>query len=497
MRCDGLTGLRELFQDHPRLLAPHLSKLMEGVLGRIIDSDASVRHALHTFLGFLFSSVSSHCIHTHFSSIVVHVSCGLTHISDRVQLDSLKIFGLLVNHYPTLLPPHAQHLLSLIVGLISRHSCAILSRKATTSKVQASLAHDPRSKLSKVSSRIEVFTLLSRFLETLFEYVGSTRKALSAHISDPESSPPIVDVQSQSVLVERDGEMLPACSKLCDFSTSVPHVMLLQQQGLPYQLGISPNVGDIASSTGSQSSLINASSESVFPDVSKFVGFSESLISLLLECWVECGPAQLSSSNSEVMNVPKNSLILMETIINLLCLVLKLAALVSTSDFDAQSTENGSIPSVVAVNVLSEKYAASFLKHFMMYFPLHCPVTSANFPQYMRMNLTLCQIMTLLSKSDHCSDQKALQSVCTFYSTLGQLVNPVLSSQSALEYSKIISETLPDLLASVDKHQMSDSDLQHVMNGLSAFYSWCHLQSSAKRSLIQCFRNLLDSFSTR
>ena len=492
MRSDGLAGLRELFQDHPHTLTPNLAKLMESVLGRIIDGDASVRHSLYTFLSFLFSTVPSNHIRTHFSSVVVHVSCGLTHISDRIQFDSLKIFRLLMNHYPTLLPPHAQHLLPLIVGLVSRHSCAVVSHKATKGKARASLAHDPHSKLSKWSSRIDVFGLLSRFLETLYECVRSSRKRSSIRSSNPEYPPLVVDVQNQRVVVEQDGDLLPAHSTLCNFSSSIPHVMPLQRQGLPHQLAVS---GATHSSPSSRSSSIHVNTDSIFPDVSKFVEFSESLIALLLECWVECAPVQ--------GHVPKNTLTLMETIISLLCLILKLAVHIHTRDFAAKSTDHtqftdqGGETPITAINVLTEKYASAFMKHFMTHFPLHCTVTSTNFVQYVKMNLILCQITTLLSQCELPSLLKALQSVCTFYGTLGHLVDPSISSQSALECSGIISDTLSDLLVAVDRHGLPGADLRCVVNGLSTFYDGCHPQSSAKRTLIQCFRDLLATRGTR
>ena len=490
MRSDGLTGLRELFQDHPHILTPNLAKVVESALGRIIDNDAAVRHSLYTFLSFLFSTVSSNHIRTLFPSIVVHVSCGLTHISDRIQFDSLKIFGLLMSHYPSLLPPHAQHLLPLIVGLISRHSsCAVVSQKAAKSKAQASLAHDPRSKLSKWSSRIDVFSLLCRFLETLYECVHSSRKASYVHDSNPGNTQLIVDVQTQRVVVERDGELLPAHSALCDFSSSIPHVMPLQRQGLPHQLHAVISSGT-PSSPSSRSPSIHTRSASVFPDVSKFIGFSESLIALCLECWVECAPTTQG-------HVSKNTLTLMETIINLLCLVLKLAVHVHTLDFAAQSTEQNNETCVSAISALTEKYAAVFLKHFMPHFPLHCIVTSASFVRYAKMNLMLCQITTLLSQGELSSLPKALQSVCAFYGTLGHLADPSVSSQSVLECSCMISETLPEVLVSIERHRLPESDLRCVMSGLSAFYDGCHPQSSAKRVLIQCFRDLLATCGTR
>ena len=269
MRCDGLTGLRELFQDHPHLLLPNLAKLVEKAFGRIIDSDTSVRHSLYTLLTDVFAAISSHHIRAHFPSIVVHISCGLTHISDGMQLDALKIFGVLMNCYPTLLPPHAQELLPLIVGLISRHKDPISSKKT---RAHVSLAHDPVSKLSKLSSRIDVFNLLSRFLETLLKCVDSSQRETSVRVS--RSTPTVVDLCKRKVMVEQDGGLLPAESTLCNFSASVPHIMPLQGQGLlpTRSSSLSPfkTTSSAASTTCDTSqSPTNIRPESVFSDFCK------------------------------------------------------------------------------------------------------------------------------------------------------------------------------------------------------------------------------------
>ena len=497
MRCDGLTGLRELFQDHPHLLIPNLAKLVDKVLCKIIDPDASVRHSLYTLLSDIFSVVSSDHVCAHFSSIVAHLSCGLTHISDKVQLDSLRMFGLLMAHYSMLLPAHAQQLLPLIVRLISRHKSASSSQKTSKTKTQASLAHDPRSKLSRFSSRIDVFNLLFHFLETVLKSVDPIEE-----MRKTDKTPATVDLQRQRVVIERDGEFKQVHCDLVDFS-SIPHVMPLKREGLPYQLTVSPVASlptefnavstSVASTVSicpsSRSSLI--SPDSVFSDVAKFIEFSESLVSLLFECWVECSLVQ--------KHVSKDCLVLMETVINLLCLVLKLAVHVSSSESDTRSTEHCSTlaPSPV-INTLSGKYTAFYLKHFVTKFPLRCPsATSSHSVQYTRMNLVLCQITALLSKSGDPTYQPALDSVCTFYGTLEGVSDPTSdSSQTALECSRIISETLPELLDAVDRHRLAHSNLQCVLTGVEAFYSRCHTQSSAKRVLIHCFGNLLERHGT-
>ena len=332
MRQDGLNGLRELFQDHPYLLIPNLAKVVGAVFVKLIDQDPSVRHTLHVFLSYLFPLVSPDHIRTFLPTIILHLSCGLTHISDRIQLDALKVFGLLMKHYSTLLPPHAPRILPLIVGLISRHEGAASSVKKTTkAKLRTSLASNPSSKLSRVSSRVEVFTLLNQFLETIYDSMPD-HATLKQQLGTPGNSAPVVDVCSRKVWIERDGTTVQVHSNLCNFSTTIPRMMLLQHHGLKCQ----PS----SLTTHSSSLIVQAttagerlgSEGNVFPDDSSFLNFAQGLIALLLECWVECAPSRLLAPQSPASSIPADVLTLMEVIIGLLCMILKLATRVKSSD---------------------------------------------------------------------------------------------------------------------------------------------------------------------
>ena len=491
MRSDGLTGLRELFQDHPHLLVPNLAKLVGPVLGRLIDSDPTVRHSLRTLLGTLFAGVTPHHLQPHFPSVVAHLSCGLTHISDRIQLDSLKVFRLLLDQYPSLLPPHAQHLLPLLAGLISRQqsgSASVSSGRGGGGRKQVGLAHDPRSKLSKWSSRIDVFNLLSRFLESLLKYVNRSE------LSDSSGTPAVVDLESRRVVVQKSGEFVAVESSFCDFSGRVPCVMPLQGQGLPYKFAESLSTPDgvVTSPTAvaTSSALSLRRYNSVFSDVSKFLEFSESLFSLLLECWVEC--ASLQSQGL------KDSLVLMETIVHLLSLTLKLSLCVELPDarVSLPTTEQ----STTAIDVLREKHLANFSKHFLANFPLPRSSPSNNqFVQYLKMNLSLCHITSILLSRDGNQSCQALQTVCSYYASLSRVTSAqkLISSQLMLECSRIISDTLPQLLAVVEELSLPESCLDSLLRGVGSFYHSCHSQSSAKRCLIHCFHGLLETSSDR
>ena len=490
VRSDGFTGLRELFQDNPHVLVPNLAKLVGPVFGRLIDSDPSVRHSLLTLLGTLFAQVAAHHIRPHLSSIMAHLSCGLTHISDRVQLDSIKVFRLLLDQYPSLLPPHAQHLLPLLVGLISRQqgrAVSVPSGKGAGGRKQVGLIHDPRSKLSKWSSRIDIFNLLSRFLESLLEYVTSSS------LSDSGSSPAVVDLESQKVVAQSGGEFVTVKSGFCDFSGLVPCVMPLQGQGLPYKFAESLPTSDIASLptlVTTSSTVSPYGSKSVFSNVSKFLEFSETLLSLLLECWVECAPLQSQG--------PKDALVLMETIVHLLYLILKLSLSVGLADAIATLTIGETTEqSTTAIDVLQEKFSSDFSKHFLASFPLPRSSPSNNqFVQYLKINLSLCHITSILLSRPGDQSSPALQNVCTYYASLSKVTSiNSTSSQLMLECSRMIADTLPQLLKVVEGLSPPESYVDCVLAGVDSLYHSCHSQSSAKRCLVHCFHRLLEIFS--
>lgn len=452
-----------------------------------MDSDSKVRHFLYTLLNDVFSTVSLNQIQAYFSSIVVHLSCGLTHISDRIQLDSLKVFGLVMDRYPTLLPPHTQQLLPLVVGLISRHKSAVSS--ATTSgrsgggKKGVGLSHDPRSKLSKSTSRIDVFGLLSRFLHSLLE-----NSDLNQTTADENSkrAPVIIDIPNQRVVIERNGEFIPVNSQYCFFSKPFPCVMPLQRQGVPYQLSSSTS-GDLESVASSPSSITTPSTtEPIFTDVSKFYEFANTLFSILVDSWVECSPPVQPQPT-------KDTLVMMELIINLLCLVLKLEVLVNSFFIGKPVNQISEGHSLEVGSSLGDKYCAVFLKHFMANFPLHCPDNSSLVTQYAKMNLMLCQITALLAKSNDTSYRTAVETVCVFYGTFAESS----SFELDLECSRIVSETAPELLAVIETHKLPTASLECVLSGLNVLYSNCHPHSSAKKCLIHCFKKLLQTFSSR
>ena len=422
-----------------------------------------------------------------YSPIVAHLSCGLTHISDCVQLDALKVFDLLLSHHPRLLVPHAQDLLPLLVGLVSRQESVFSSRKKAPLESDTALASNPASKLSHQTSRAEIFGHLCRFLRALLDVFEETNGQISKTSS---SQAPVVDVAKRTLLAKQDtgGRLEPIHSSLCDFSQRVPHIAVVQRYGvqIPENAFLcSPGAG------GSAPCLPSQSSATVFTDSTKLLEFSQTLISLLLECWIECSPMSLLEPS--LTSTHSSSLALMETILNLLSLLLKLVLRVSRDQTVDLSLQEASEPSVT--EALCKRFCADFQKHFMAYFPFFGPSSFNQKPRKYSMNFAVCQIMLLLLSStpppknlQPSTASKTLSSICDFYASFSDHAKSIVDSTQILASSiSSITETLPLLLTVLSAYQSTEEMLQGALEGVWSLYEACHPQSAAKRMMIQCF----------
>ena len=444
VRLDALMGLREIFQEHPALLLPNLTKIVDHVLVVLVDQEAGVRHGLFVLLKLVFSSITQEQLQPFFPVLVAHLTCGFTHIDDRVQLDSLKIFDLVLTCFPRLLTPYAHEFLPLLVGMIARQ---------------------------------EIFTQLCKFLQILLETLEVSNGSVGPISSHTQA--PIVDLQNKEVLVSRGRTFEPTHSAFCDLSSTIPHVAVIQTHGIM----ISENTFLIGpDSSGSP----HRSHSGIFPDRNKFVEFAQNLISLLLECWVECSPVKLIHGGS----LKQDTLSVMETILNLLSLLLKL--IFRVDQVPSASLQTGSQKEQKLTAILCKRFHTEFQRLFMAYFPF------SNFQlpskQFCTMNFTVSQIMLLLVCTTSCQEnstliQKTVSAVCDFYGNLEEEMKSVAATSQTLTLCvKVMVDVLPHLFTSL--HQVSDDSQRKFFAGVWSVYSVCHPQSSAKQMLIQCFCDL-------
>ena len=156
-------------QENPHLIQVHLSSLIENVSERFVDKDPAVRQAVMRLLKVILPKIPASRIGPFFPVISAHVCCAMTHIYEDIQLDSLLILDLLLEHFPALTSSGGNAILNNFLEQISRQQ---KSGKTTTGgEMKRSLSINPNSKLSSQKWRVKVLQRLHKFLKSLVEQV--------------------------------------------------------------------------------------------------------------------------------------------------------------------------------------------------------------------------------------------------------------------------------------------------------------------------------------
>ena len=509
-----MTGLCELLQSHQELLAPNFSRILLQVSPTLTDHGAQVRHAFCALLKHLFTCTTAQNVRPFLPIIVVHLVCGLTHISEEIQFDSLKVFDLLLTQFPTLLIPHAYELLPLLVRLISRRkriteeAATSGGRKNLLSTIQKSLSHressggsilasNPSSRLAEKDSRLKIFAQLSSFLEVLLKAPSLSHPVEPGSQVPSSSSPIIVDVENRRVLVSKDGSLEETSSSLCNFASAIPHVVVLKHHGVlpPDDTFVPPRDCDI----------------SPFPDHQQFIDFVNSLVSLLLESWVECGPADVFTRPREDITSKGRSQVLplMETILNALRSILKLVRQSEcrrTSEFSGMGIFEQKDQSLT--QQLQQKYWSELKTHLISHFPFSSSLISSQTPsaqsaQALSMDFLVCHIALLLHPSPdhgvHVLPDGPVQStaiaatadlICGFFT---QLLESGMVVRMASAPSAVLTcvDFLPSLLGLCETSGLSRELLGSVLKSVWMIYNSCHPLSSSRQLLIKCFSEQL------
>lgn len=417
VRHDALVGLRDIFQLHPELLPKNVSKLVEQVFSALVDGSSLVRQATRLLVKTVLSQVTQESVTPFFRILVAHLSCALTHIKEKIQVDSLEVLELYLQYYPTLLVQYAGDILPILIGLLSRQKAdpsysrsslkkgkSLISILHGTNSSSAALVSNPNSKFTSKSSRLSIFGLILKLL--------------------------------QSLLV------------------------------------------------AASSSQVNNSSN-LLQDKEQLLGFSESLVSILLESWVECCPAGEKC-------LPKQSLTFLDTVLHMLCVLVKVLVEVATT---TEEEKDGRLES--RIRELCGKLCRDVSVHIMPRFPFTLPAGSS--ASSFVMNFTFSETVLLLHKllrrvgvRDEC--QLGLAGLRYLSGLSSQDVKNIASSaQELLTCSAVLEHLLPILCEMSHASDVDEELLGKVFAVVKEFYFACHPHSRSKQTLVKCLNGIFVS----
>ncbi|XP_021509784.1 testis-expressed protein 10 isoform X1 [Meriones unguiculatus] len=375
VKQSALVGLKDLFSQYPFIIDAHLSNIISEVTAVFTDRDANVRLAAVQLLQFLAPKIRPEQISPFFPLVSAHLSSAMTHITEAIQEDSLKVLDVLLEHYPALITARSNILLKNFVELISHQqlSKGLLNRDRSQPWI---LSVNPNRRVTSQQWRLKVLARLSKFLQALAD--GSSRLRESEGLQEQKETP---HATSNSIFINwKDHANDQQQIQVYENGGSQPNVS--SQFRLRYLVGTLGAVDEDLSS----------------PENLK--GFIEIIIPLLIECWIEALPPQLSASVGH--GVEREPLQVMQQVLNVISLLWKLSKL---------QDETHTLESWLRKNYLTD-----FKHHFMSHFPYalkeitkqrkketnksikHCTVLSNNV-DHLLLNLTLSDIMVSLANA--------------------------------------------------------------------------------------------------
>ncbi|XP_044796015.2 testis-expressed protein 10 isoform X2 [Bubalus bubalis] len=375
VKQSALLGLKDLLSQYPYIIDAHLSNILSEVTAVFTDKDANVRLAAVQLLQFLAPKIRAEQISPFFPLVSAHLSSAMTHITEGIQEDSLKVLDILLEQYPALITDRSSILLKNFVELISHQqpSKGLVNRDRSQSWI---LSVNPNRRLTSQQWRLKVLVRLSKFLQALTD--GSSRLRESEGLQEQKENP---HATSNSIFINwKEHANDQQHIQVYENGGSQPNVS--SQFRLRYLVGGLGTVDEGLSST------------------ENLKGFIEIIIPLLIECWIEAVPPHPAASVGN--GIEREPLQVMQQVLNIISLLWKLSK---------QHDETHKLESWLRKN-----YLIDFKHHFMSNFPYalkeitkqkrketnksikHCTILSNNV-DHLLLNLTLSDIMVSLANA--------------------------------------------------------------------------------------------------
>ncbi|KAM9675347.1 testis-expressed protein 10 isoform 1-T1 [Dama dama] len=375
VKQSALLGLKDLLSQYPYIIDAHLSHILSEVTAVFTDKDAIVRSAAVQLLHSLAPKIRAEQISPFFPLVSAHLSSAMTHITEGIQEDSLKVLDILLEQYPALITDRSSILLKNFVELISHQqpSKGLVNRDRSQSWI---LSVNPNRRLTSQQWRLKVLVRLSKFLQALTD--GSSRLRESEGLQEQKENP---HATSNSIFINwKEHANDQQHIQVYENGGSQPNVS--SQFRLRYLVGGLGTVDEGLSST------------------ENLKGFIEIIIPLLIECWIEAVPPHLVASVGN--GIEREPLQVMQQVLNIISLLWKLSK---------QHDETHKLESWLRKN-----YLIDFKHHFMSNFPYalkeitkqkrketnksikHCTILSNNV-DHLLLNLTLSDIMVSLANA--------------------------------------------------------------------------------------------------
>ena len=462
VRNEALSGMLDLFKTHPTMMHDNISTWLSKVFLKISDTDSDVRRALFVLLSHVFANLLEVEVSPFFKVIVTHICCGLTHIHEGVQLDSLDVLGIVLDRYPSLFMPHSMKILENVIDLISTQTLREGSAKGSKAKkgisslVSYNIMADADSSLTTIKNR-------TRILEKLYAIVKIFRRP-------PEQSEAGVDDGDVDVVrVKNGGQIFAPRYKYSTRPTCMEWVELASVLEMGEKCRMQ-------SDTKSMNTILLQ----IFP--------------VILNIWVEYEPQKLSATFQD-SHIKQSILNGMKVIIDVLDILLD-----PLQECGREFYEN------IALLFKTHTFGVDIMSHFLNYFVLALPNNSSksisskssagNHQRFViDFNFVMAKIVCslLVTTGGKCLVTLESKQRTEYFKQLSCFVALIIDSNSLIVDKKKISEllsvvdTLVQIKHSCDKKEVEVVDVGLIFKELFIVYQDSPLSSPWKVPILLFF----------
>ncbi|XP_047025457.1 testis-expressed protein 10 homolog [Helicoverpa zea] len=365
-RTDALNGLKELIESHPEVLEHNLGELVHGITPLVLNIEKVVRHESLKVLHVLLSKAKIERIDPFFDIMCTYLRSAMTHIDGRIQEDSLLFLDTLLLCTPTKVAEDFHKIIPNFLDMISK--------LRVDSKPGRTLTVNLGSQITTVKWRVKVLHRLKDYLHEFIKYNNIEN--------------------SNGPVVENTKMFNP--NELTYFSLINP----IYIQNCQLSCFSSKNLQDSVP----------------VDEVGKFKEYTDTLMPLLFETWLEVCPAANSEKNIETVITEDAASLLKHTleVISLIWMLVK--------HFNMKS------PTSNIQNTFSQKFRQPYLQHFVKAFPYVTNLRTKNRnvgntqfdnvitdPKLVAQNLEICQLFIVLNPNINIKSQnKDMMSVLNY-----------------------------------------------------------------------------------
>lgn len=442
VRLDAVNGLKELLSAFPEILEQRLSQVIDRISQLMVDKDPAIRSALIKLFKLIAPLVDIYKMRPFFPVVSAHVCCAMTHIYEDIQSDSLQILDIFLEHYPSLIVDRSSQIIPNFIEQISHQNN---SKKSSAGN--RSLSIKPDGKIQAHKWRSQVLSRLSKLLSTLVESSG------------PLAYESKLEGRDQALKVMWQEEEEVSC-------TPIPTQFKKTWTSPGYRVVTMKNV------------LTKEIEERGYNlrEPSGVLRLLETILPVLLECWVEATSSQHSHMDGHLLSLEACSL---------------RHSVVKTIQILWHYSEQ-----VIQVGWQSSlaHFLPDFQQHFLKFFPYaphsenslknkktrpdteQCTVHS--------LNITVCDIMSFFLSTNQKTEYNS--SLCL---TITQyLLNYLQEESYDSSYTSPILQVIERLMAS--KCQNNEG-VQQLLSVLVSRFTWIHDLSKEKKLLLQFFSRVV------